>query len=158
MKDKDTIKKIINNIRTLAQIKGLKLGDIERKMGRSAGYLSRHPNIATLELIGVSNLLGVTVGDLITKDFGDMLIDAEIRKLEEQIGEIEKEIVELKKKKIAGNNVKPRAIYIGFDSHGCETHYECPVCGRHFGSWSLERNEAGNRYCPECKTELDGLE
>lgn len=157
MESKDTVKKVVNNIRTLAKIKGLKLGDIERKMGRQAGYLSRYPNIGTLELIGTAKLLGVTVGDLITKDFGDMLIDVEIRKLEEQIGEIEKEIVELKKKKIAGDKVKPRAEYIGFSSHDCEAHYRCPVCNGTFGSYSVQKNENGNEYCPRCKTELDGL-
>lgn len=158
MESKDTVKKVVNNIRTLAKIKGLKLGDIERKMGRQAGYFSRYPNIGTLELIGTAKLLGVTVGDLITKDFGDMLIDSEIRKLEEQIDGIKREIVELQKKKIAGNKEKPKAEYIGFSSHDCESHYRCPVCNGTFGSWSLERNENGNRYCPRCKTELDGLE
>lgn len=53
---------------------------------------------------------------------------------------------------------KPEAIYLGFSSHDCESWHQCPICNHKFGSWSLERNENGNRYCPKCKTELDGLE
>lgn len=57
---------------------------------------------------------------------------------------------------------KPRAIYISFSPHDCESLYDCPVCGRRFGSWSIcnqKKNENGTeKYCPECKTELAGLD
>jgi len=57
---------------------------------------------------------------------------------------------------------KPTAIYRGFSQHDCESHYTCPVCGINFGGWSVfanKPNENGNKhYCPNCKTELGGLE
>lgn len=59
--------------------------------------------------------------------------------------------------------VKPKAIYLGFCSHDSEAHYKCPVCDKAFGSWTIwhqcaKLNENGTeKYCPYCKTELDGL-
>lgn len=57
---------------------------------------------------------------------------------------------------------KPKAIYIGFSSHDCESRYKCPCCDKPFGSWEVfnnKKNENGTKhYCPSCKTELDGLE
>lgn len=52
---------------------------------------------------------------------------------------------------------KPRAIYLGFSSHDCESRYKCPVCGALFGSWDIHREENENgtkKCCPDCKTEL----
>lgn len=58
--------------------------------------------------------------------------------------------------------MKPRAEYIGFCDHDCESHYRCPLCGKNFGSWTIcgqQKNENGtNKYCPHCKEELDGLD
>lgn len=57
---------------------------------------------------------------------------------------------------------KLRAIYMGFSNHDCDAYYKCPVCGKVFGGWAVfrqKKNENGtNHYCPECKTELAGLE
>lgn len=57
---------------------------------------------------------------------------------------------------------KPIAIYLGYAQRDCESHYKCPVCDKNFGSWSIfhnKKNENGtDKYCPHCKTELDGLE
>lgn len=57
---------------------------------------------------------------------------------------------------------KPKAIYLGFSSHDCESRYKCPCCDKPFGSWEVfnnKENENGTkRYCPICKMELDGLE
>ena len=47
----------------------------------------------------------------------------------------------------------PEAIYIGFNSHDCETRYKCPVCNGNFGSWSLPSG-AKIANCPCCGTEL----
>ena len=58
--------------------------------------------------------------------------------------------------------MKKMATCIGFCSHDCEVWYRCPVCGAHFGSWSIfrqKKNKNGtNKYCPYCKEELTGLE
>ena len=57
---------------------------------------------------------------------------------------------------------KQRAIYIGFSQHDCEAYYRCPCCNESFGSWRVFHNQVNengtNRYCPNCKEELDGLE
>lgn len=47
---------------------------------------------------------------------------------------------------------KPKAEYIGFSSHDCESHYRCPECGKSFGSWSLIRMK--ETRCPHCNVEL----
>jgi DNA-directed RNA polymerase subunit RPC12/RpoP len=57
---------------------------------------------------------------------------------------------------------KEKAIYIGYNSHDSEAWYQCPHCGRRFGSWSVyhnPKNENGvKEYCPYCQKELEGLE
>ena len=61
------------------------------------------------------------------------------------------------------NNIveRKKAIILGYCNRDCETHYECPVCNKKFGSWDIfhnSKNENGNKeYCPYCNTELDGL-
>lgn len=58
--------------------------------------------------------------------------------------------------------MKKSAIYKGYCSHDCEAWYECPVCHKVFGSWSVyhqTKNENGtNKYCPYCKEELSGMD
>lgn len=49
---------------------------------------------------------------------------------------------------------KPIAIYLGFCSHDCEAYYRCPVCGKGFGSWSINMKDV---RCPRCKAELGGI-
>lgn len=57
---------------------------------------------------------------------------------------------------------KERAISMAYNSHDCESRYRCPECGTPFGSWDVFRNQKNengtNKYCPHCKTELDGLD
>lgn len=57
---------------------------------------------------------------------------------------------------------KKKAIYKGYNPRDCEAFYECPDCGKVFGSWLVfhqEENENGtNKYCPHCKVELEGLD
>lgn len=58
--------------------------------------------------------------------------------------------------------MKKMAIYKGFSQHDCEAWYECPVCHKSFGSWTVSHNEKNDngttKYCPHCKTELAGLD
>ena len=49
---------------------------------------------------------------------------------------------------------KPDAIYLGFSQHDCEAWYKCPLCGRSFGSWSINMKDV---RCPDCKEELGGI-
>ena len=53
--------------------------------------------------------------------------------------------------------IMPRARYLGFSQHDCETHYECPLCKRKFGSWSTDFykvNGTEHCKCPHCESEL----
>lgn len=56
---------------------------------------------------------------------------------------------------------RAEAIYLSYSSRDCESWYQCPLCGKRFGSWSIyhqEPNENGTKeYCPHCKQELAGL-
>lgn len=52
--------------------------------------------------------------------------------------------------------LKPRAIRIGFSEHDCESWYRCPICKQTFGSYQIFHQQT--YCCPNCKTELDGLE
>ena len=58
--------------------------------------------------------------------------------------------------------MKQRAIYTGFSQHDSDAYYKCPVCNSTFSGWDVfhnQKNENGSKkYCPNCKTELDGLE
>lgn len=58
--------------------------------------------------------------------------------------------------------MKPKAIYLGFNSRDCESRYRCPVCKRPFGTWLILANVPNKndtkKYCPHCETELEGLE
>ena len=59
---------------------------------------------------------------------------------------------------------KPKAIFESYNNHDCETIYSCPKCFKKFSSWDIfsqrrKLNENGtNKYCPNCKNELDGLD
>lgn len=52
----------------------------------------------------------------------------------------------------------PRVINKGFNSHDCESRYQCPLCDRNFGSWMVDRFEKRNGHehfkCPFCASEL----
>jgi transcription elongation factor Elf1 len=53
------------------------------------------------------------------------------------------------------NNYSKKMKYVGFCSHDCEAHYECPVCGKRYSSWNLwvtEENK-GLLVC-DCGTTL----
>lgn len=56
---------------------------------------------------------------------------------------------------------KPKAIYLGFNSHDDEARYRCPVCKKPFGSWLIWSNKPNKngikKYCPHCETELEGI-
>ena len=40
-----------------------------------------------------------------------------------------------------------KLVCVGFSQHDCESHYECPFCGEHYGSWSLPINQPFKCRC-----------
>ena len=64
--------------------------------------------------------------------------------------EYQKKMEELK-------NQAKEMIYVGYDSHSCESWYKCPNCGKKFGSW--EHHNKGRKggdtfFCEGCGTKL----
>lgn len=58
---------------------------------------------------------------------------------------------------ITTTGVAPRARYLGFYPHDCESYYKCPLCNGQFGSWSTSFYKKNNREhckCPNCDSEL----
>ena len=82
----ETIK---NNIRCLAKMNGLKLGDLERESGVNAGYLSRPNNMTVEVLLNFCKNLSVTPNDLIYHNYKNDELDNEISELKEKIKELE---------------------------------------------------------------------
>ena len=83
------IETIKRNIRCLAKINGLKLGDLERKSGVRAGYLSKKNNMTVAVLLNFCKNLSVTPNDLIYHNYKNDELDAEISELKEKIRELE---------------------------------------------------------------------
>ena len=66
----DIRERIYENAKALAKIRGLKLSDVEEKLGLSQGYLSRTAHGIKIEKVyELSKIFGVTIADLIEKDF-----------------------------------------------------------------------------------------
>ena len=82
--------RIVNNIYCLCKTKSLKIGDIEKKIGVRTGYFSRKKKgqtaIGFYELLETTELLGVSLNEIVSKNFYKDLAKA---KLEEELREIE---------------------------------------------------------------------
>ena len=61
--------RIYRNVKALARLNELKLGDIEGKIGVSRGYLSRKKALVVDKVCMVADVFGVTTDDLIRKDY-----------------------------------------------------------------------------------------
>ena len=61
--------KICRNVKALCRINGLRLMDVEKGMGKHPGFLSRGSKISADELVYLSRQCGVTMQDLMEKDF-----------------------------------------------------------------------------------------
>ena len=66
----ETSEKIYRNVKALCKEKGIKLGDVEQKIGLSVGYLSRRNKKISVEcLIDLADVFDLKMDDLIVKDF-----------------------------------------------------------------------------------------
>ena len=50
---------------------------------------------------------------------------------------------------------KPKAEYVGYNSHDCEAFYRCPVCYKTFGTWTIYGKK--ETRCPHCNEELEDI-
>lgn len=62
---------IYQNIKALSKMKGLKLGDVEKSVGLSVGYLSRHKAISSTVLVKLSDIFEISIDDIIRSNFVD---------------------------------------------------------------------------------------
>ena len=93
--------KLRDNIIYFGRLKGLKIGDIERAIGRRLGIISRWKTkqINTIpldDIYNISLLLDVTIEDLINTDIKKLKREQEISELEKQVELINNQIKELK--------------------------------------------------------------
>lgn len=131
--------KLINNIHILAKRQGKKIGDVERKAGVSAGYMSRiakndsgkiNPSIDFI--VAVADELDVSLDDLINNDFGVTGDDAYMERFLERL------IACTKQQKILWDKNEKFA--------GYETSISDGVTVR------LERNSLNNADCSSADT------
>ena len=77
---------IVNNIRQLAKVKGMPIGNLEEKVGVSKGYFSRLEGSNKDMLLGIvvatANILNCTLDELVLTDIGRNL---EIMELEARL-------------------------------------------------------------------------
>lgn len=63
--------KLYSNIKALTKMKGLKLGEVEKAVGISVGYFSRHKAVTSTVLVKLSDILEVSIDDIIKGNFVD---------------------------------------------------------------------------------------
>lgn len=91
-------KKIIQNIRALLRMKNIKIGQLEKTIGVSVGYVSRLENgekrMGFNTIYKAAQTLGVTVDELITGEFRKEILREHANKLREELNRIEQELGE----------------------------------------------------------------
>ena len=65
--------RICKNVRALCKLHEVKIGDIEAGMDRNPGFLSRKPKLSVDEMVYLAKQLGVSIQDLMEKDFATAL-------------------------------------------------------------------------------------
>ena len=89
MEGEKIIKRVVNNVRNIAQMKNIKIGDIERNCGMPIGKLSRFPNLTVVQVYKVAKYLGITIDELISSNTEKMIIEYKIEQLKEELKELE---------------------------------------------------------------------
>lgn len=90
--------KLRRNVLYYAELRGLKIGEIERSIGRRAGYIARWPrteSISIEDVYEIANILDVTIDTLINEDVDLKVKLEEIAKLKEKIEDLEGQIKEI---------------------------------------------------------------
>ncbi len=83
---KDLLKRFSVNARYLCKQKGMNIGELEKQVGVSKGYLSRLSSsekaISLVNLYKTAQILGTPIDDLLSED---MMIKHRIQELEEEL-------------------------------------------------------------------------
>jgi len=92
MTSKELLKNFSENARYLCKQKGKSIGELEKEIGVSKGYLSRIVNsekaISLANLYKISQILETTIDDLISKD---MCLEWKIQELEKELDSLKKQ-------------------------------------------------------------------
>lgn len=72
--------KLYSNVKALTKMKGMKLGEVEKAVGISVGYFSRHKSVTSTVLVKLSDILEVSIDDIIKGNFVDEQQRQEMRK------------------------------------------------------------------------------
>lgn len=93
-------KKLRDNIIYFGSVKGLRIGDIEKSIGRRLGIISRWENknprtIPLDDIYNIAILLGITIDELINTDINVLIKQQEILTLKEQREMLDRQIKEL---------------------------------------------------------------
>lgn len=87
---------LVENIRYLCKITNTKIGELEKRIGISAGYFSRlsHRNsdITINILYQVSEIFSISMNDLVEKRLGR---EQRIKELKEELAKLEEELAKL---------------------------------------------------------------
>ena len=101
MTNKETFKlvnidnnKMRDNVLYFADLKGVKIGEIEKAINRRLGYISRWRKnsskaVPIEDVYNIARFLGVTIEDIIISDVNVLKKNLKIKKLNEQIEDIE---------------------------------------------------------------------
>ena len=96
----ERIQKFIDNTYIVCELDEIKISELEKKIGRGTGFLSRQrtkPSISLQTALDIADVLTVPFVELLANDWTDALKAHEIRKREEEIERLKKEIEELEK-------------------------------------------------------------
>lgn len=74
----DINKQIYYNVKMLAKKEGMNLGEVEKQIGISQGYLSRLKCVSAEVVVKLSKLFEVPIEDLMTKDMGSSIQKEEL--------------------------------------------------------------------------------
>lgn len=90
-------KKLRNNILYFGSIKGFKIGDIERAIGRRVGIIARWKdkdtrNIPIDDIYNIAILLDMTIDELIHTDVEELKKQQEILKKQQEILELKEKL------------------------------------------------------------------
>lgn len=108
MTDKEKIEvnaRVIENIYSICKLKDIKIGTIERQLGVQIGYFARKKNYQAplhfTDIYEVVKIVGVTINDLVYKNFAIDLISKELEGLEQQKAALlQRKSEELEKEKL----------------------------------------------------------
>ena len=96
--------KMRDNILYFAKLKGIKIGEIERAIGKRLGYVARWRKntsqaVPVEDVYNISRILGVTVEDIIVTESDVLQKKLEIEKLNKELEKLNEQLVKIRLEK-----------------------------------------------------------